>query len=566
MDMTKLAAIAEATLLPPATDGAHQLQAGMTGLEACFRDVGEALAAAIGTIDRMAGGLEDIRHSLSPETAGAAVERLHGVAHRLNTLPSQQRRRAVEVETLTGRTRELRRLLEEIGTILDLLGIYGVNIKIASSGEQAFFDFVTGMDEKLDTGRREVKHITRELDQFGRVVNDVRAADRLLSEESARTGTGVPAELTDNANALQNHVGAVMRTTEQVAGIVRTVQGEVARILGAIQIGDSVRQRAEHCVTILQRVHDRDHAVPPGAVAHVERLVAAQLRAMSEDFRREVDAIVVSLERLVPLADELRMLLAAQGDGDDGQILIRLEQGIAQLDSVTRQLCNADSRLASLTAFVSQTLGELAEGLVRIQHIAIDVQHISANTRLLSRRHGDKGRAVAVIAREIAPCATRLDQLGTAISTLITALTTIDLVQEGGSMGADASLGEPLAIIRAACASSSTAMARGGDEADRIIASLQSSAADLSNQLSFVETSLAIADALSLRADGVPPVDGEPGADTDALAELLPWIYRLYTMACEREIHAPFFLPGMAPATPAIAPVVTFDDDDDGLF
>ncbi|KAK0341054.1 hypothetical protein LTR94_027987, partial [Friedmanniomyces endolithicus] len=110
------------------------------------------------------------------------------------------------------------------------------------------------------------------------------------------------------------------------------------------------------------------------------------------------------------------------------------------------------------------------------------------------------------------------------------------------------------------------AMARGGDEADRIIASLQSSAADLSNQLSFVETSLAIADALSLRADGVPPVDGEPGADTDALAELLPWIYRLYTMACEREIHAPFFLPGMAPATPAIAPVVTFDDDDDGLF
>ncbi|MEE2915791.1 MAG: hypothetical protein VYB32_01830, partial [Pseudomonadota bacterium] len=314
MDMTKLAAIAEATLLPPATDGAHQLQAGMTGLEACFRDVGEALAAAIGTIDRMAGGLEDIRHSLSPETAGAAVERLHGVAHRLNTLPSQQRRRAVEVETLTGRTRELRRLLEEIGTILDLLGIYGVNIKIASSGEQAFFDFVTGMDEKLDTGRREVKHITRELDQFGRVVNDVRAADRLLSEESARTGTGVPAELTDNANALQNHVGAVMRTTEQVAGIVRTVQGEVARILGAIQIGDSVRQRAEHCVTILQRVHDRDHAVPPGAVAHVERLVAAQLRAMSEDFRREVDAIVVSLERLVPLADELRMLLAAQGD------------------------------------------------------------------------------------------------------------------------------------------------------------------------------------------------------------------------------------------------------------
>ena len=32
----------------------------------------------------------------------------------------------MEVETLTGRARELRRLLEEVGTILKLLGIYSI--------------------------------------------------------------------------------------------------------------------------------------------------------------------------------------------------------------------------------------------------------------------------------------------------------------------------------------------------------------------------------------------------------------------------------------------------------
>lgn len=564
MDMTKFSACGSADPLKPVTDPAGQLQAGVDGLEVCFRDVGETLAAAIDTIDRMASGLEGIRRSLSPETAGAAVERLRVVAHRLSTLPMQQRRRAIEIETLTGRTKELRDLLSEIGTILDLLGIYGLNIKIASSGEPAFFDFVTGMDRKLDSGRREVKHIACELDQSRRVVDDVRKADRSLADASARTGSHVPAELTANADALQNHIQAVTRTADEVAGIVRTVQGEVARILGAIQIGDSVRQRAEHCIAILRRIDAEAATMPPAARAHLERLVEAQLRAMSEDFRREVDAIVLSLDRLSPLADDLRRLLASQGGGDN-QILVRIERGIAELDSVTRQLCHADSHLASLTAFVTQTLGELAQGLARIQNIAVDVQNISTNTRLLSRRHGDNGRAVAVIAKEVAPCATRLDQLGVVISKQITTLTTIDLMQNGGAGGdGPSSLGEPLAIIRNACASSSAAMSRGGDEAERIVASLQSSAGELAQQLSVVETLLSVADALSLHAAAHPEDAALPREDEAILLEILPWIASLYSMACEREIHALFLLPGMP--QPAMVAPVTFDDDDDGLF
>ncbi|MDG6746306.1 hypothetical protein QCF01_18105, partial [Staphylococcus aureus] len=178
----------------------------MSGLEDAFRQTGENLAAAIDTIDGMARGVAAIRQSLSPETAGVAVGRLRQVAYRLTALPVIQRRRAVEVETLTGRARELRRLLEEVGTILKLLGIYGMNIKIASSGEAAFFNFVVGMDDKLASGRRELHHIEKELDQFGQVVSDVQKADRLLAAECLRAGDALPAELTNNANALQEHV------------------------------------------------------------------------------------------------------------------------------------------------------------------------------------------------------------------------------------------------------------------------------------------------------------------------------------------------------------------------
>ncbi|WP_433909686.1 hypothetical protein [Sphingomonas yabuuchiae] len=562
--------------LAPATSFAQladQVQDRMGGLEDAFRETGETLATAIGTIDGMAQGLASIRQDLSHDTAGVAVSRLRDVAYRLITLPIIQKRRAIEVETLTGRTRELRGLLNEVSTILKLLGIYGMNIKIASSGEAAFFNFVVGMDEKLTTGRQELRQIERQLDQFGRVVGDVQQADRLLATECDRAGAAVPAELTANANALQDHIEAVMRMTEEVGGIVRTVQGEVARILGAIQIGDSVRQRAEHAIAMLRRVatDDANGGVPDGAKAHMARLVAAQLNAMADEFGREIASIVTSLERLAPLADHLRELLGAQGGGD-GQLLFRLEHGISTLGNVTDQLCDADGHLAELTGFVSRTLEDLTEGLGRIRHIAVNVQDISTNTQLLCRRHGTLGRAVAVIAKEVAPCASRLDQLSIAVGSLIGVLGGIDLVQdqsEGQKGDARGALQEALSVVRRACESSAGAMVKGGGDAERIVASLQASAGDLSEQRDFAETLCGVAQGLILYADHVAPETPEgtvlTAADEAVLAEWLPWAAKLYTMASERLIHAAYLLPGMEPVA-TVAAAVTFDDDDDGLF
>ncbi|MDY0957890.1 hypothetical protein SOM26_04240 [Sphingomonas sp. CFBP8993] len=553
---------------------AERLDSRMGGLEDAFRDTGETLATAIGTIDGMAEGLTAIREALSPDTAGVAVGKLRDVAYRLISLPMIQRRRAIEVETLTGRTRELRGLLNEVSTILKLLGIYGMNIKIASSGEAAFFNFVVGMDEKLSSGRQELRQIERQLDQFGRVVGDVQQADRLLAAECARTGTTIPTELTANANALQDHVQSVMRMTDEVGGIVRTVQGEVSRILGAIQIGDSVRQRAEHAIAMLARIvadEGGGAALPPGARAHMARLIAAQLNAMADEFGRELTAIVAAIDRLGPLADHLRELLGSQG-GDDGQLLFKLEHGIATLGNVTDQLCDADGHLAQLTGFVGRTLADLTEGLGRIRNIAVNVQDISTNTQLLCRRHGTLGRAVAVIAKEVAPCASRLDQLSLAVGRLITVLSAIDLVQDGhdGESDTGGALAEALSVVRRACESSSLAMTRGGGDARRVLSSLEASAMELGGQRAFADTLSEVAETLLNYADRVAPECTSEtelsAADIRVLHELLPWAASLYTMAAERHIHAAFLLPDMIAAAPAPIAVSFDDDDDDGLF
>jgi hypothetical protein len=549
---------ATATMLP--LGGlADDLDALIGDLEERFRAIGETLASTIDTVDRMATGLDDVQRALSPTVAGAAVDKLRQAAHRLGTLPQQHRQRAGQIGALTLRTRELRELLSEVAELLRTLSIYGMNIKIASSGEMSFVQFATGMEGKLDSGQRELKQFALELDSFGTVVRDVKQADDLLADECRKVPATVPGELSGNADVLERHLEATARMACDVRAIMQKVQGEVARILGAIQVGDSVRQRIEHCVAILRAAQGETRAT--GASAHLSRLVAAQMAGVAEDFRREMNALVGSLARLGPLAEELVSIVASQANGEEAEALARLQDGISGLSHVTGRLGDADRQLEGLTAFVANTIADLTRGLGRIQRIAVDVQDISTNTRLLCRRHGIIGRAVAVIATEVNPCATRLTRLSSDIERVVQSLGLLDLApgatQAAGSTGA---LDDALAVVRNACETSDHAVSSGGDEARRIIATLQNDVGALQREQAFADRLEVGVVVLNRQA----PAEGLTAADEEVLHRLLPWAASLYTMASEREIHAAFLLPGMEQVD-AAAPAA-FDEDDDGLF
>ncbi|MGR6327732.1 hypothetical protein ACU5AX_01565 [Sphingomonas sp. XXL09] len=556
--------IENSTHIPlPIAEMADQLDEMVADLELRFRGVGETLAQAIETIDRMGADLDDIQASLAPEVVGTAIKRLRNAAHRLKTLPAAQERRAAEIQVLTCRTREMRSLLADVGEILHLLGIYGMSIKIASSGETAFFNFVAGMEGKLESGRRELRYFGDELDRFGKVIADMRQADHLLAVESRKIGPEAPAELTSNADALEVQLKTVARMAQDVSGVMRTVQAEVARMLGAIQIGDSVRQRVEHGATILRMLLQQgdDAAPPPTVVATMAALVAAQMRATAQDFSREIGALIAAIEQLGPLTTRLLGLVERQGaSGDDGDVLVRIEHGIADVSQVTGQLCEADRRLATLAQFVRRTFADLLGGLSRIQRIALDVQDISTNTRLLCRRHGTTGRAVAVIATEVAPCASRLDASSAGVARLIADLKRVELTQaqgDGEEGRDDLALDAALKVVRQACAKSDRAVSDGGGEARAIVTSLERSADTLHEQRVVVEALERAADLLT----GVPVPEERSADEEEALRAVLVRAASLYTMAREREVHAPFLLPGMA--------VVDADaalEDDDGLF
>lgn len=539
------------------------------GLDTGFLRAGTTLATAVEMIDRMIGGLDGIVAALDERTAGAAVLDMRYVAERLSALPAHQRERAGRMAAVGVIAKTLNEHVLDMHKTLRVLSIYGMNIKIAASGEDQFVCFVEGMIGKLAAGEQHLAGFIARLKELTDAVASVRQADRLLAGESAKVVPEVPARLASDAVELAGHLAGVATLASAVAAIARSVQGKVAVVLGALQVGDSTRQRLEHVVSALQLVEARaargDGAGHAAVIGHVDRLLAAQIDAALADFTRETTAMLTSLAELGPDTGRLLALIAEQDDGGTRAFLERLDRGITEVERVTTRLREAEGRSRTMVGIITETVGELSDRLTSVQRIRLDVQDIATNTRLLCRHHGVIGKAVSVIATDVDSYTVRLGGATVSVSDAIARLGGVEASLRGENRGdgdrdMGAMLAAALAVVRHACQRSEEAAVDGGDNARQLIDLLDHVGDELARELSVKTMMEAASQTLAYRT---PELDMTDEADA-ALRVLLPEIAKLYTMASERGVHASFLLPGMAVA--AVPSAVVDDDDDDGLF
>lgn len=537
------------------------------GLDTRFLRAGTALAHAVGMIDRVIGGLDGVVAALDERTAGVAVTDLRRVADALTALPARQAGRAGRMAAVGRISRALSDHVLDMHQTLRVLNIYGVNIKIAASGADQFVDFVEGMATKLSVGESELAGFIAQLKDLMRSVADVQQADRLLAAESATVVPEIPARLAGDAAALAAHLAGVAVVARTVAAIARRVQGKVAVVLGALQVGDSTRQRLEHVVAALQLLEACGGAAPPDpAVAgHIDRLLAAQIEGARDDFARDTAAMLASLADLVPETDQLLALIVEQGDGGGRDFLDRLERGIADVERVTGRLRDAERQSTAMVGIITDTVAGLTRRLAKVQRIRLQVQDIATNTRLLCRRHGTIGKAVAVIAVEVDVYAHRLAGTTECVARVIADLKAVEAAlldaadaQASGGRDMGDTLAAALAVVRDACQRTGLVSMEGSDDARHLGALLMATMQELEREDA---VTAALGRAAGTLAGRTPPAPMTPGAEA-TLRELLPRIGAMYTMAQERTIHAAFLLPGMDGVG---APVVD-DDDDDGLF
>jgi len=546
------------------------LEGIVSGLDARFMQVGTTLEKAVLTIDHVVQGLAEVVHIFEAGDAGAAVADLTKVAHRLSAVPEQQERRSAEIGTVRKIADDLGRHVADVSKALDVLQIYGVNVKIAASGAADFVDFAERMRNQLLAGGEQIKGFETKLADLEEGLSGMEVSDQLLIRESAKVVPAVPARLIEDASGLRERQANLATLAAEVRQIAQAIQGNVASVLGAIQVGDIARQRLEHVLQGCAQLDAQLALSAPGRTTdglrhHLLMLFSAQLLDTAEQFRGEAAQLIASLRKIGPQTSQL----LAFGKGDDSledsrHYLRRVETGIAEADAMTLRLRNADAQAENMVSLILQTVDDLTARARMVKNLRIDVQQMAINIGLRCRRVEAIGRPVVVIANEIRSYSDKLDVTTTGIVEAAGELGAVSLAMRERSNEERFDTGEALARSLAAIGEGAErterAMAAAGDEAGEIVGMLQDTGEQLGSSLTLAET----IETLGLTLHGLAGSGAALSPEEDSAArELLAAAARSYTMAREREVHGQFLLPGMEPISGAPSQAGISNDDDD---
>jgi uncharacterized phage infection (PIP) family protein YhgE len=454
--------------------------------------------------------------------------------------------------------------------MLLVLGIYGMNIRIAGAGGD-FRDFVDGMAKRLKVGEGELTAFAKMLVAITGSIGRVREADVQLLAAQGRTGSTLPKQLLACAGGLDDHLHQVATMANELAAMARRVEDCVGELLAAIQVADSTRQRIEHVVTTFEMMGEdaRANRLPLPAAMHIAHMMAGQIDATSQAFLADAKHMKSAMARLTKVSGELGALIEQRVGSAGNSSLTDLESSITAISGMTESLRDTVTLSAEMTGQISEAVADLESRLDSMHQIVIDVKEIAINTRLLCRRHGADGLAVAVIAVEVASEAVRLRDSAAQVSETILALGQVNrdvrnkaVESTRGLLGG--SLAQAQEMIHDACAQSEQVIANGTRAAGDLIRQLGQASDAVSVDMELTE---ALREASNqLTSLPLVPIDE---ASEAWLTEFLPRIWPLYTMVAEREVHERFLLPGME-VPQAHAPSTSGGDsdllDDDGLF
>ncbi|MBH9536715.1 hypothetical protein [Novosphingopyxis sp. YJ-S2-01] len=555
---------------PPAGAGqdSRSIAAGLSslaaGMDRRFVEAGTMLMTAIETIDRLMAVLKDISSALDDTSARDAIATLTDMAERLGSLPDTLQARELTLDAARSHSETLEKHLVEMRRLLDVLRIYGLNIKIAAGGGEGFIKFVDDLNLRLDGGLVELDGIGAMLDRLAPDLKEAGSAIDPLRRECERVVPAVPQQLAADAASLQQHMQSMSELARDIFSIAGDIQREVATVLGALQVGDSTRQRVEHVVETLEILDGWSaDAAPAPEVEQAVRssiyaILAGQLVGAAEDFSAGANTLLRSLQDIGPHTTRLLSVIETDGGSNGPQILQEVERSIIQMDDLTDRLQTTEEQSGRLVEMVASTLAGLDAKLQVLHWLRVDLRNIAMNTSLLCRRSGDTGRAVLVVAKEIDVLCNQLgEELDETIHTIRRLSSESSSIQEERPRDLDdGGLGGALEIVQKGCSTNDAGLEQGRADASHLIELLNRTGTDLADELALEEAMLSAGDGLSALARGAP----EPcEAALDHLAVLLPQIAKLYSMAQERDIHRAF--------SPIPEPVVDdLDADDLGLF
>jgi hypothetical protein len=552
----------------PAGKLARQLADFAAGLDERFLRGGNHLADAVATMSALLAVLDGMNRALDAQAASRAIAQLHEAASTIEHLPDVLKQRDGDLEHIAEVVRELTAHIDDIGTHLRILDIYGMNIKIAGAGGD-FRIFIDDMNGRLETGKAEIAIFAeRLLGVLGGLAPVRRAYAKSLKVVSGPSRQAHH-QIRGCAERFESHLAQSARRAEELTTLAGRVQVSVSRVLAAIQVADSTRQRIEHVVKAFAIMDEQilAQSPPPAALDQMALLIGALIDSAREDHDCQTQELHQSLSLLATASTDLALLAGSGGVGEGLNSLHELESSIAGIGGITGELATAAAHADDMARNIADAADNLVERLESIDLIVRDVKAIAINTRLLCLRQGQTGVAVAVIAVEVAAQAIRLRASAVRVAAAIERLVGLNrtLRTDGGHDKVDigAVLDTARQVIAQACHASDEIMNKGEAGLHDLKQQLDQAGAVLGDEGHHAEVLRQGATMLNR------PTPNLGDHDNDWLRLTMPKLGALYTMASERQIHSTF-----APRddvatdldTDAVPVTPVVEQDDDGFF
>lgn len=557
------------TLLAP-------LEAARGVIEARFSDAGDVLAQAVDGIAALVSALDELTAALSPEVIAATTQQLALAADTLIALPGKQRRRQAGISRLVDMREILSAHIGEMRQNLAYMRAFTVSIKITVGGiacaDAEFAVFAQEISLRVAAGRAEVDALEGSLFHLRRELQTARGRAEACRQRCADMLPAVPDQLLASAAVMAGHHGRIAAAAADVAELARGVRKKVARMLGALQIGDITRQRVEHIQSGMAMLETIDPTTPPALQTRLRSLMlallAAQLDSTLLDFNHEVAEIDTGLAGLAQDAAallSLRDLAYGEAGSTPGGFLRALEQRVGAAVGLVAEIEAADALVRETGRNAAAAARSLSDRLQSVQTIKSDVLYMALNTTLKSARLGDAGRPLSPIATELRTHAGYLEvtanQCAAALQTLTCAAAGLaaEDVAEDDAPDAGAALGRAIARINAAGNTTERDIATCAAQGEAVLELLTRSAGQMAMHSEIGEALARVATDLGARAAGASIC----GADLQApAAALFARLGAIYTMAQERQVQAEVAAQWGIAAPAGAAPASAASDDE----
>jgi DNA-binding ferritin-like protein (Dps family) len=559
-----------------------RLATAQSRIEKTFLEGGSVLVSVMDILNELIAILDRMTGSMDSDTADAAMANMQKTIEDMIRLPETEQVRQAAFVEMSSLCKSANGHVDDIRETIRYLKTFAVTVKITGAGIAEFSSFAEEIRERIHFGGTEVGKFAQYLDLMDKQLATARNVSSVIGADFEATIPGIVSGLKTNSGRIGEQHRAMTGMAAKVKTVAQRVQGKIAATLSSLQIGDITRQRVEHVQMALSLFNDYLNSKEAKALNAAERdalcdtvfeMVSAQIDELATTFQRDCRKIFAGIASFADDAAtilSLRDTLVEDAANDGGSALQLLEKDITRACDLAGRVQEGMADANAVVSSVTGTAQDLLHGIEVLRSIKTEIHYMALNLNLRCSKLGDEGRSVNVVSGELRVFA---DKLESPADSIVADLHRIENVIGNLMTAENRSAGD----LREPLNDALEAISRAKGQMETGLEDLATEGQAVFSRISAAMIKLDFESELGDVLNECRQVAGELASggapDISAFAEKIqPFsvrIYKLYTMAQERDVHLRYLPVDLAPGQKEPASVPVQDDDDlfaDALF